>query len=102
MGCKLPNRGSDSKFKALAQGKQQFFNSERDLLPGLGERMVKFRRIFLTVSSVFQELTAPHCLRKLLRGTVLAYQGLEAAMSGILRGYFTSVANQRSQRYLCS
>lgn len=54
MECKLLKRGSDSKFKALAQEKQQIFNSERDLLPGMGEQMIKFR-IFLTISSIFQE-----------------------------------------------
>lgn len=54
MEGKLFKRGSDCKFKALAWGKQQCFSSERDLLPGMGEQMVKFR-IFLTLSAVFQE-----------------------------------------------
>lgn len=89
MECKLLKRGSDSKFKALARGKQQCFSSERDLLPGMGEQMVKFRRIFLAVSTVFQEAYSSALPQKTPQRNSLGLPGLEAAMSRGL--YFEGV-----------
>lgn len=80
MECKLLKRGSDNKFKALARGKQQCFTSERDLLPGMGEQMVKFR-IFLAVSTVFQEAYSSALPQKTPQTNSLGLPGLEAAMS---------------------